>query len=155
MFIAMEDENMTAGRTLALGMALLSATGMVQAVEPWQRPGDRTVMLYVSKTIGGDAHRRQQPLALGLRWQQSSTQFHRQVPLVDLRYSLDRKPMLMAGGVLMYDGSSSEENLSSIRANPVLAALLIGAGVVGLACLTEVGICNGGSGESEYRPPGG
>lgn len=136
-------------RSLFACCSLLGAT-LAGAAEPLYAPQTgKALLLYVSKPLSSSTGTRREPMSLGLRLQQSPTRAAlRPVPLLDWRYTFDGRRSLSSAGVLMYD------SFQPVKEHPGLAALAAAAAAAGLACLAEIGICDGGGSEDTYTPPG-
>lgn len=140
-------------RSLPILCAILGATSVVQAAEPWQRaPQGRALMLYVSMPVNSGNLQRPEPLTFGLRLDHGSLNLKHRVPLLDIRRAVGGRRSVLAAGVLMFDESSSA-GPPSLSEHPVVTGVLIGAAVLGLACVSNV-ICKGSDGE-RYQPPTG
>ncbi|MBK6673285.1 MAG: hypothetical protein IPG49_07275 [Proteobacteria bacterium] len=132
-----------------LTCVLLATAGVAQAADPWQHAtSERGLMLYMSKPVNSGNLRRPERMMFGMRLQQRSIlALNHSVPLLDLRYTLGGRRSALAAGTLMWDSSTTGplESLDS----PVAKVAVIGAVVIGLACVTELGICKGKSSNSE------
>jgi hypothetical protein len=98
-------------RVLAAAAMLAMAT-LSSADEPsWAAPErDRAVMLYFSKSFGSGARGLAPPIAFGLRWQEASPSLEwRAASLLDLRWSLDGRKTLLAGGAPMLSLDSMKD----------------------------------------------
>jgi hypothetical protein len=143
-----EEQSMNKANVL-LTCALLATAGVAQAADPWQQAmSERGLMLYVSKPVNSGTLRKPERAMFGMRLQQRSMlAMNHSVPLLDLRYTLGGRRSALAAGTLMWD-SSTTGPLESLD-NPVAKVAVIGALALGLACVTEVGICKGKSSSSE------
>ena len=152
---------------LASALSVVAASAG-QAAEPLTPPArEKALMLYFSKSFGGSDRQARNPLAFGLRLQESTlSDAARSVPLLDLRYSLDGRAMLIAADVLRWDPSDSsddpESSMPSSAGQHWGIYVAAGIGVLAVACATHVGICedhkNGtdtaGGTDTPTGPPG-
>ncbi|MBK6673741.1 MAG: hypothetical protein IPM70_07345 [Proteobacteria bacterium] len=136
-------------RSLFVCCALWGAT-MASAAEPaFQQPSGKALMLYINKPVSSGLWTRREPLSFGLRLQQSPARsFMRPVALLDWNYALGGRRSFSSAGILMFDSAGS------VRRHPELAALAAAAAAAGLACAAGWGICDGGSSDETYTPPG-
>lgn len=145
---------------LGLTAALLAMAGVAGAGQSGSPPaGEKSVMLYFSKPVGLSANRRNDSLSFGLRLQQGAPlAVQRSVPLLDLRYRADGRKSVSGAGVMMFDSFQSlqwgSSTGSSFKERPWLWGAAAAAGLLGAACVFNVGICDGG-GSDGYTPPGG
>jgi hypothetical protein len=130
--------------------ALAAAATFASAAEPAAPERDKALMLYFARPIGPSPGRSHSPFTYGLKLRQSSPfDFRRAMDLVDFRFSGARRPSLVLAGTLSFDstGTSSEES-STASSNTAwsmkhkgMTITLVTLGLIGLACLAEVGLC--------------
>ena len=137
---------------------LLTGASAAPASEPLQPPlREKALMVYFSKSFGGTQRQNRQPLAFGLRLQQTTPfDVSRAVSLLDMRYSLGGRKALLAADVLLLDSSSSGHSLGveSWKEHWGLA-VGVGVGVVVAACAFRVGICEHGHSTDTSTNTGG
>lgn len=135
-------------------VATAASAGPVQASGAPEQ--NRAVMLYFAKSFGGSGARERQPLAFGLRFQQTSPlDVNRQVSFLDARYSLGGRRQLLMAGLNAFDssaegGSSGASGTSSgamSEQHPGWTAAAIVLAVLGGMCGFELGLC-----EHDGRP---
>jgi hypothetical protein len=131
--------------SLCAAVSGILITGLAAGAEPalTGAPGanerDKAVMLYVTKSFGGNARRPDAPLAFGLRYQESSTyDLARTYPLMDLRYSLGGRKTVALGGALMLD--SLDSSTEGSWRNPWLY-VGAAAGLAVMLCALEEVFC--------------
>ena len=138
-----------------LAAALLTATvASADSSQPGGAPErNRAVMLYFAKSFGSTQKQNRTPLAFGLRLEQGAPlELHRSVAIADFRYSLGGvREIHTFGALAMRLGddevgkpSSSSSSGLPIKEHPVATGVVIGLGILGLACATETGLCKGG-----------
>jgi hypothetical protein len=144
---------------------LCAFTTVTLAADPGQPvEREKAVMLYFTKSFGSDQKQNREPLAFGLRLQQSSPfNSTRTVALMDARYAFGGRKTFALAGFPAFDstqGSSDESSTSSTvssadmsHKHPGWTVAMIVLAVAGIMCATETGICEGG-GESTGESPG-
>jgi hypothetical protein len=156
-------------RSILLLSALLAATTVSAAETGRAAPREQALMLYFSKSLGGNQRHATAPLAFGLRLQQSSPfGSSHAVALVDARYWLGGSRVLAFAGVPAFSGSEDEDEGSSgssggssgglgrfIGEHPGWSAVMIAAALFGGACILELGICEDDDAPSDPTYPTG
>jgi len=133
-----------------IAVALLASAAAASAAEPSGAPArQKALMVYFNKSFGGTGQRRHQPLAFGLKLQQSDAyQDEPSFDLIDLRYSLGHRATLTLANAVQLtafnDGKESSSSSSigpSFDKNPVATVVVATVAIAGGLCLAKKVIC--------------